>query len=95
MFRTIGFSIILVTDQSGYYKLIVKLCISSSINQPHDISAVALGGESEVLLGLAVLAQLLGREVQQLLVRQLPLVPLQQTRLRAAMRCKATMGRKA
>ena len=44
---------------------------------PHDISAVSLGGESEVLLRLPVLAELLRREAEQLLVRQLPLVPLQ------------------
>ena len=51
--------------------------LQAKAHRPDDISAVALGGEPEVLLGLAVLAQLLGRETQQLLVGQLPLVPLQ------------------
>ena len=56
-------------------------------HSPHDISAVSLGGESEVLLRLAVLAQLLRREAQQLLVRQLALVPLQ-ARLRRRVGCR-------
>lgn len=39
--------------------------------------AVSLGGEPEVLLRQPVLAELLGRQGQQLIVRQLALVPLQ------------------